>query len=426
MTRASRDVPISPVDAANFRIGVRAQPYLVTIAGLLSSGGFVDREGQPDIARLHRTLAPRIAREPLLQQRPVMRSKTWWWTECDINLDFHISLEQALPTEVDFEAVCARLVMQPLDPTRPLWHIALVPATRPGQCGIIIRVHHAVLDGANAGQLFERVFAPAPSAMQPASVRATRTEHQSSPTLRTTATTPWERFRFRFGTFLHRPIRSRVLLGTFGATRAISAVGVDIGRLEDGAREAGGTLNDAYLVAAGAGLRCVLEGSGEPIPSTVAVSVPVAVTAIGQARNAVGFMIIDVPLRETVPARAIAMVAKQTDAAKPSARAAGTTFRSPRIAGAFDKFAQRQRSIAAVVSNVYGPNHQLVLDGAPLVELWPIGPLAGNVRVGFTASSYANKFWIGIQTDAEHLPPARDIAHAVDDALNKIADASRT
>ncbi|MCW2428933.1 hypothetical protein M2260_003841 [Rhodococcus erythropolis] len=158
-----------------------------------------------------------------------------------------------------------------------------------------------------------------------------------------------------------------------------------------------------------------------PFRKTIAVSVPVAVTAIGDARNAVGFMIIDLPLQETDLERAVAIVAKQTAAAKPSARAAGTTFRSPRVAGIFDKFAKRQHMIGAVVSNVHGPRGPLTLDGAALVQLWPLGPLAGNVRIGFTAASYNDKFWIGIQTDAEHLPPASKIAQAVERALNEIA-----
>ncbi|WP_296555291.1 hypothetical protein [Rhodococcus sp. (in: high G+C Gram-positive bacteria)] len=47
--------------------------------------------------------------------------------------------------------------------------------------------------------------------------------------------------------------------------------------------------------------------------------------------------------------------------------------------------------------------------------------MAGNVRVGFTAASYNEYFWIGIQADAEHLPPASKIAHAVERALDEIA-----
>lgn len=74
-------------------------------------------------------------------------------------LRLHLSLDERGPTEPDFESVCGRLVMQPLDTTRPLWHIAFVPAARPGLCGIVIRVHHAVLDGARASDLFERLFA---------------------------------------------------------------------------------------------------------------------------------------------------------------------------------------------------------------------------------------------------------------------------
>ena len=76
--------------------------------------------------------------------------------------------------------------------------------------------------------------------------------------------------------------------------------------------------------------------------------------------------------------------------------------------------------IAAVASNVRGPRHQLVLDGARLVELWPLGPLAGNVRVGFTAASYAGRLWIGIETDSGHLPVAAQIAAAVEGTLSAL------
>ena len=136
MVDTTPDVPISPVDAASFQLGVHVQPYLVTIAGLLAPGGFVDRDGRPDLVRLHRTLAAHIAQEPLLRQRPIMRNGSWWWTENDIDFDLHLSLDERGPTEPDFESVCGRLVMQPLDTTRPLWHIAFVPAARPGLCGL--------------------------------------------------------------------------------------------------------------------------------------------------------------------------------------------------------------------------------------------------------------------------------------------------
>ena len=413
MVDTTPDVPISPVDAASFQLGVHVQPYLVTIAGLLAPGGFVDRDGRPDLVRLHRTLAAHIAQEPLLRQRPIMRNGSWWWTENDIDFDLHLSLDERGPTEPDFESVCGRLVMQPLDTTRPLWHIAFVPAARPGLCGIVIRVHHAVLDGARASDLFERLFAsPDSKSTDPGA---------PVPNIPPKAAGSLDLLRFRIGTFLHRPIRSRVLLGAIGPTRSISSVNVRTSLIEHAAQQAGGTLNDAYLVAVGGGLRFILQECGEPIPKSIAVSVPVAVTAIGSARNAVGFMVIDLPLRETDPQRTVAIVAKQTAAAKPSARAAGTTFRSPRIAGVFDKLAKRQHMIGAVVSNVHGPRGPLTLDGAALVELWPLGPLAGNVRVGFTAASYNDTFWIGIQADAEHLPPASKIARAVERTLDEIA-----
>ena len=195
MVDTTPDVPISPVDAASLQLGVHVQPYLVTIAGLLAPGGFVDRDGRPDLVRLHRTLAAHIAQEPLLRQRPIMRNGSWWWTENDIDFDLHLSLDERGPTEPDFESVCGRLVMQPLDTTRPLWRIAFVPAARPGLCGIVIRVHHAVLDGARASDLFERLFASPDCEKYP-------TRALPVPNIPPKAAGSLDLLRFRIGTFL--------------------------------------------------------------------------------------------------------------------------------------------------------------------------------------------------------------------------------
>ena len=295
-----------------------------------------------------------------------MRNGSWWWTENDIDFDLHLSLDERGPTEPDFESVCGRLVMQPSTPTRPLWHIAFVPAARPGLCGIVIRVHHAV-STAPEPATFSSACSPHLIRKVPTRALPCRTSLRRPPVPSTSSD---------FESVLPAPANPiTVLLGAIGPTRSISSVNVGTSLIEHAAQQAGGTLNDAYLVAVGGGLRFILQECGEPIPKSIAVSVPVAVTAIGSARNAVGFMIIDLPLRETDPQRTVAIVAKQTAAAKPSARAAGTTFRSPRIAGIFDKLAKRQhRSVQSCPTSMdrAGP---LTLDGGSASRTLASGPV---------------------------------------------------
>ncbi|WP_020105304.1 wax ester/triacylglycerol synthase domain-containing protein [Nocardia sp. 348MFTsu5.1] len=410
------DVPIAAVDVATLGISTGGQPYVVTLAGLLGAGGFVDDNGRPDIDRLRASLAPRIEAEADLHSCPERRDGQWWWTRAPADLTAHITVEKALPSE-SFEDVCGRLVMAPLEASRPPWHIALVPAARPGRCGIVVRLHHALVDGARASALMERLFGSERGVSEheksgAGAARVAEREQSSRPSF-------GARLGFRVRSLRRSRISSRALLGPVGAARAVSSASVDLAALEAAAQRGGATVNDAYLVAVGQGLRIVLERAGEPIPESLAVSVPVRIDAVDAAHNAVGVMIVDVPLAE--PRSALAVVARRTAASKPLARASGTVIRSALLARGFNVFARHQRMIATVASNVRGPRHPLALDGAPLVELWPLGPLAGNVRVGFTAVSYCGRLSIGIETDSGHLPFAAEIAVAVEATLAAIA-----
>ena len=91
------------------------------------------------------------------------RGDDWWWEPGEPDLDVHVREEQPEPGERGFEAVCARLVMQPLPPDRPLWDLVLVPGARPGRCGIVVRFHHLLADGAHAVELIERLSDPGPA-----------------------------------------------------------------------------------------------------------------------------------------------------------------------------------------------------------------------------------------------------------------------
>lgn len=403
------DVPMAAVDAATLGIGVGGQPYVVTLAGILSAGGFVDDDGRPDIDRLRRVLAPRIDEERVLHQRPERRNGRWWWTQASVDPAAQISVVEALPGE-GFDEVCGRLVMTPLDTDNPLWHIALVPAVRPGSCGLVVRLHHALVDGARASALMERLFGSVAADMH--AMRPAERHMISRPS-------PAARLGFRFRSIRRRRITSRALLGPVGATRAVSSASVDLIALEAATQRGGATVNDAYLVAVGQGLRVVLDHTGERIPESLAISVPVGIPVRGAEHNAVGVMIVDVPLSD--PLSALAVVATRTAASKTLARESGTVIRSALLARGFNVFARHQHMIATVASNVRGPRHPLVLDGARLVELWPLGPLAGNVRVGFTAASYAGRLWIGIETDSEHITVVAEIAAAVEGILTALA-----
>ncbi|MGO4277178.1 WS/DGAT domain-containing protein, partial [Paenibacillus sp. TAF58] len=113
-----------------------------------------------------------------------------------------------------------------------------------------------------------------------------------------------------------------------------------------------------------------------------------------------------------------------TKTAKRHARAAGTfeLMTGPRAAAMLMRFARTQRAVAAIASDLPGPSRTLTLGGAELVRVWPLALLSANVRVGALGVSYAGRFRISLQTDAEHVPPARVLADAMTEALKAIAE----
>lgn len=406
---------ISPIDAATLALNVHGeQPYLVTLAGVLRAGGFVDRAGRPDVARLRATLGRRVSGVPVLTHRPVLRGADWWWEPHDPDLGTHVRVVAPASAARGLEAVCADVLMQPLPPDRPLWEIVLVPSVAPGRCGIIMRFHHVIADGIHAVALVEQLFDPEPGAPEraaPASRAARAGVARAS-----RVALAWYRIRM----FLRPWVRSGVLLGPLGPRRDVAGTSVDLEALRHGAHSAGGTIGDAYLAAVGRGLRHVLESGAGRVPRSVAVSTPVRLAPREDQRNSVGVMLVDVPLRTSLTA-AVAAVAAITSRSKPIARIAGTVIRSPVAARGFDAFARHQRLIAAVASNVPGPRAGLALDRAPLLELLPLSPLAGNVRVGVTAASYDGRLWVGVVTAAGPIAPAAEVADAIGRALRELA-----
>ena len=431
---------ISPIDAATLGISVHGgQPYLITLAGVLGPGDLVDAAGRPDAAAIRRLLAGRIGGVPGLAQRAVLRDDAWWWEPRDPDLAAHVRIEEPAPGTRGFEAVCGRLLMRPLPPDRPLWEIVLVPGARPGGCGIVIRFHHVIADGAHAVALVEELFDPveddsgepfgepaassaaapiagpadAPAAAPTAAPAAAPTAAPSRPPSRTAV------LAYRIRQFVRPWIRSRTLLGPLGPRRDAAGASVDLDRLHHAAHAAGGTIGDAFLAAVGRGLAHAMRAAGERVPATITVSQPVRLASRDGQLNSVGVMLVPVPLGGTMP-DAMRRIARTTTAAKPVARAAGTVIRSPRAARGFDAFARHQHLIAAVVSNVPGPSRRLALAGSPLVELLPLGPLAGNVRIGVTAASYDGRFWLAVVTDADHVIGAAEVADRIAGALEEL------
>ncbi|WP_434318505.1 wax ester/triacylglycerol synthase domain-containing protein [Leifsonia sp. P73] len=423
-----RDAPagaIAAVDAANFALE-GGQPNVVTLAGVLEPGGFVDARGVPDVGRLRTVLADRVRSAPALCRRPVASGAAWHWELSQPELDRHVRLWRpgadgaAGAGVLAFEQVCARTLMTGLPLDRPLWELLLVPGVDGRRCGVLFRLHHALADGLEAEAL---IAALCDDGAAGAGLGGPAATVPLPPTERLSALRRLREVAAQTTAVFRRTVRSRVLLGPLGATRDVAFLDVGLAELHDGASRAGGTIGDAFLAAVGQGLRAVLVTAGEELPATLPVSSPVRLPRLPGEGNATGVMLVQVPVADADARAAVARVGAQSRSEKARARAAGTFewMSGPRSAALLMRVARTQRAVAAVASEFPGPVRTLRLDGAELVSAWPLALLSANVRVGFVAASYAGRFRVSVQTDAGHLPAARLVADAVAEALHTIA-----
>lgn len=418
---------MAAVDAANFVLE-RGQPNVVTMAGLLAPGGFVDSSGVPDVDALRETLAPRLERLDALHRVAVAAEGDWMWQTTTLDLSHHIRVIRPEPggqpgTSAVFERTCARVLMERLEPGLPPWEILLAPRVEEDRCGILFRLHHGIADGLGAEALIAAMADP-----RPVGTAAAQPPQRTEP-----APLPRRPFYRRFGdltaqTFavFRRSVHSEILLGPLGPTRDVGFLDVDLARLHDSARRNGGTINDVYLAAFGQGMKALLLAAGEAPPASVPISIPVQLPRLRGEGNATGVMLIDVPLADADLGYglggAVGRIAAMTTSEKARARAVGTfqLMSNPRGARLLMHFAQRQRAVAAIASELIGPTQIIRLGGADLVAAWPLALLSGNVRVGTLAVSYADRFRISVQTDGTHLPPARVLADGMAAAFDRI------
>jgi hypothetical protein len=301
-------------------------------------------------------------------------------------------------------ALCASLMTTPLPAGRPLWELLVVPGATDAGTGIILRIHHAVADGVAGVRLAQQLF----DAGLPPEAPATPRPRVRAPRQRKSALRRFWGSLSRLAAMFGVQLGPTVLLGPISTRRGITFGDVPLDDMSRGARAAGGTVNDGLLAAVAAAAAAALTSAGEPVPDELPASIPVALPDRGNSGNAVGVMMVHLPLNEPDLGARIARIALVTTAAKTEAREQGTyeLTRSRWGTRVFAFLARRQRFIALFVTNVRGPEQRLSLDGAPLERAWPVTPIQGNVRLGVSAISYAGRLECVAHVDAEALDAA--------------------
>lgn len=338
----------------------------------------------------------------------------------------------------------AQLMAKPLDPARPLWEVHVLTGLADGRFAVLVKLHHALTDGAGAVLLAAGLLdgLDLPGEPPPAdprsgwdgvrSLAANAVRMLTSPrgVAQQAATTA------SITAAVLRESRPTALAMSIGARprteRKLATVRLDRDVLLRIRKLHGGTSNDAVLaVLAGTWRRWLVEHDLPTGPGRIRALIPVNLRGRagggheGRGGNQLSGYLCELPVGEPDPARQLRAVRARMDANKQagSDRGAGAF---PLLAGQIPAAVHRaaapvlRRSAKllfdTVITNVPLPDIPLRLDAAALQEVYPIAPLAHGQQLAAGVSIYRDSVHIGLHAAGDSAADLDRFASAIPDA----------
>jgi diacylglycerol O-acyltransferase / wax synthase len=416
-------------------------------------------------ARLH--LVPRFRQR--LAEVPRDQGRAVWVDDPHFNLRYHLR-HAGLPAPADerqLQVLAGRIFAQPLDRTKPLWEMWLVDSLGDGRFALIVKSHHAIVDGISAVDITTVLFDDEPDAapppLEPQGAWVARplptpaqllsealidrvTHPQAVATAarsvlrrpRRVAQSARDRLRasgaFAFaGIVPTPPTPLNVRVGPHRRYTWVDAELSELRAIKDGL---GGTVNDAVLAVVAGALGRYLGHRGIDTRELVLQAlVPIAVrtdhdgAGSDPAHNGAGSEVAPVgvalPVGLDDPVEQFQAIRAATGQLGGSIHAVGARtltelagFASTTIMSQAARLQQSQLGFDLVVTNLPGPQTPRYLLGRRLLALYPVVPITGRQALGIAVMSYDGRLGFGLLADYEALPDldvlATDLRAAID------------
>jgi diacylglycerol O-acyltransferase / wax synthase len=377
-----------------------------------------------------------------------------WVEDKDFDLSRHLQ-RIALPLpggRNELAAVCGHIASIPLDRSKPVWEMWViegVAGTDPqegGPLALMIKVHHAAVDGVSASNLLTKLCDPAPDAAPPDPVvgpgDATRLEiaagglvrfatrpMQLAKVLPATVSTVVETVnRARSGMAMAAPFRAPKTRFNAEVTgeRSIAFAQLDfddVKRIKDRFEV---KINDVVMALCAGALREFLRGRGELPDKPMVAVVPMSVheKTDRPGRNQISGMFCNLQTHIEDPVMRLRAIANATSHAKEHSRAIGpnlvldwTQVATRSLFGfVLNLMSYTPLKTAAIhnviISNVAGPEIKLYGLGSEMKALYPFGPIFHGSGLNITVMSMSGKLNVGIISCRQLAEDLWDLADA--------------
>jgi WS/DGAT/MGAT family acyltransferase len=441
----------------------------------MAVGGLIVFEADPPLTRamVADKIAERLHLVPRLRQRleepPLGLANPVWTDDTGFDLDWHVRQASLPPPggHAELSAFVGREFSHRLDRSRPLWEATLIEGLEGGRKGLLMKVHHAVVDGLAAIGMAALVLDPTEEPLEippPQKAWAPR-KYDMRRHMAQLATKPLARApRLMMEGFLRtldpdprraagdmrratelvvelakaRPQAPMTPLNRpISPNRRYAFEHTDLATIKVVAKRAGGTVNDVVLaVVAGMLGRYLVAAGPEAFPSggrpPVAL-VPVSVRESGDSGgNRISTVFVDLPVLGHDLIERVHAISAQTRGLKESAAVragalmvGASGWAPPLFSGIVARALGQIRAFNLVVSNIPGPQQPFFLNGVRMHAVYPIVPLnPSNQGLAVGVVSYDGRVCFGVLADRDLEPPLSTVAAGLRAALGELQAAA--
>ncbi|HWI09461.1 MAG TPA: wax ester/triacylglycerol synthase family O-acyltransferase [Solirubrobacteraceae bacterium] len=466
MTSAQSIRRLSPLDGSFLRLETQQSHMHVGWSAKFAVPE-LDRP-RPSVEALRELAAGRLHEVPWcrwrLEEAPLGISEPRWIDDADFDIGAHI-VQLTSPadgvSDETFAVLRSTVLSAPLDRSRPLWQVLLVPRLQDGRVGMIGKIHHALVDGIAALQIV-RLFADPEPDVAPRPPTRWRPQGRGGPAgwlmhaARTAVNDGVNAVRAGSDAMAHP--RSTVEAAARSARRLATAVTEDVlpgaprsslnGRIGSrrtlvgyhaprellrAARGRGGTLNDVGLAAVAGALRTLALRDGAAPEEPLKTMVPVSMRRVGEedAGNQIAMVYMPLPIHLATAPERLEFIREQTARLKHTDRPEATqTFVEslglvpPPLRTPVARALATPRQFNLTVSQSPAPRGSIYLLGCELEEVYSVVPIAQGHALAIGMVRYRNELFFGCYADPDALPEVRDLPALLEAELEELAAAA--
>ncbi len=430
--------------------------------GIFDPGPLARDGGGIDFDRVVELVEAGLMRTPRFRQKlastPVTGHPVWVDDE-HFNLLYHVR-HTALPFPGDerrLKRLVGRIMSEKLDRAKPLWELWFAEGLEHGRIAVVSKVHHCLIDGISGVDLLAAFMgtsedyraqapehrwiprpAPSPSrlladeAMRRVTLPA-RLLDRTAEALRTPEVS-LETASHRAGG-LAAGLRKSVSAASetpfnvpIGPHRRFDWTRFDMEAVRQVRKKLDGTINDVVLATVAGAVRSFLGERGVDVEDIdFRVFVPVSTRRAderGKLGNRVSMLVARLPVDEPDALERFTRVAEETDGLKSSGEGEGagviaelSDWTTTSLLSGMSRLAASRRSYNMVVTNVPGPPMPVFLNGARMLESYPLVPLFDNQALGIALFSYDGGLYWGFNACWDAMPELHDFVIAVEREL---------